>query len=121
MTTEIVTIAAVRALTDENIAGMNKADLAEHLRVAVLALNTKSTRGGDGSGRADEVLAVLREGPATIFEIAEKLTITSKNVSSQLCDLRKKGWVIHTDEQNRKYLQQDTPRPVEENNENPAE
>ena len=121
MTTEIVTIAAVRALTDENIAGMNKADLAEHLRVAVLALNTKSTRGGDSSGRADEVLAVLREGPATILEIAEKLAITSKNVSSQLCDLRKKGWVIHTDEQNRKYLQQDTPRPVEENNENPAE
>ena len=120
MTTEIVSLAAVRALTDEQIASMNKADLAEHLRVAVLALNTKSTR-GDGPGRADEVLRVLREGPATVLEIAEKLAISTKNVSSQLCDLRKKGWVVHTDERNRKYLQQTEPRAAEESEEDSAE
>lgn len=120
MTTEI-TREALRALTIEDINGMNKNALVEHLTAAVQFMNTQPER---GPGRKDDVLAMLQQGPATILEIANALNITTKNVSSQLSYLRKDGWVLHTDEKSRKYLAQDTPNAPEEApevTENPAE
>ena len=120
MTTEI-TREALRALTIEDISSMNKTALVEHLTAAVQFMNTQPER---GPGRKDDVLAMLQQGPATILEIANKLNITTKNVSSQLSYLRKEGWVLHTDEKSRKYLAQDTPiapEVTEEPTEEPAE
>ena len=110
-----ITRESLRALTNENIAGMNKNDLAAHLTAAVQVLNTQPER---GPGRKDDVLAILQAGPAGILEIAEKLNINSKNVSSQLSYLRKDGYIIHTDEKSRKYLAAMEPvkAPVEEEN-----
>lgn len=100
MTTEI-TREMLKALNNEAIGAMNKAQLAENLLAAVNFMNTQPER---GPGRKDDVLAILQEGPAGILEIAEKLNINSKNVSSQLSYLRKDGYIIHTDEKSRKYL-----------------
>lgn len=105
MTTEI-TRETLRNLTNEDIAGMNKTDLAAHLTAAVQILNTQPER---GPGRKDDVLAMLQKGPAAILEIANALDISTKNVSSQLSYLRKDGYVLHTDEKSRKYLAQAEP------------
>ena len=100
MNTEI-TRETLRSLNEEAISNMNKATLIEYLSAAVNIINVQSDR---GPGRKDDVLAILQNGPAGILEIAEKLNITSKNVSSQLSYLRKEGYIIHTDEKSRKYL-----------------
>ena len=94
---------------------MNKAELIDYLCAAIQILNTQPER---GPGRKDDVLAILQAGPAGILEIAEKLNINSKNVSSQLSYLRKDGYIIHTDEKSRKYLAAMEPvkAPVEEEN-----
>ena len=101
MSNQNITREMLKALNDETINGMNKTQLQEHLSAAVELLNTQVER---GPGRKDDVLAILQEGPAGILEIAEKLNINSKNVSSQLSYLRKDGYIIHTDEKSRKYL-----------------
>ena len=98
---EQITREMLKALTDEQINSMNKNDLQLHLTAAVLQLNTIPEK---NPGRKEDVLEILRKGPASILEIAEKLNIQSKNVSSQLSYLRKEGWVIHTDDKQRKYL-----------------
>ena len=96
-----ITLETIIALTAEEIEGMNKNALKEHLIRAVELLKVTPTK---GPGRKGEVLAVLKEGPATILEIANKLGTSSKNVSSQLTALRKAGHIIHTDERSRKFL-----------------
>ena len=96
-----ITREMIKALTAEAINNMNKTRLQEHLSAAVEMLNVQPER---GPGRKDDVLAILQQGPAGILEIAEKLGINSKNVSSQLSYLRKDGYIIHTDEKSRKYL-----------------
>ena len=100
MTTEI-TREMLKNLDAETINSMNKTALQGHLTAAIQILNTQPER---GPGRKDDVLAILQAGPAGILEIAEKLNINSKNVSSQLSYLRKDGYIIHTDEKSRKYL-----------------
>lgn len=96
-----ITREMLKALNNETINSMNKTQLAEHLIAAVEIMNTQPER---GPGRKDDVLKILQEGPAGILEIAEKLNINSKNVSSQLSYLRRDGYIIHTDEKSRKYL-----------------
>ena len=114
MTIEI-TRETLKALNAETINSMNKTQAIEHLFAAVEILNAQPER---GPGRKDDVLAILQAGPASILEIAEKLNINSKNVSSQLSYLRKDGYIIHTDEKSRKYLAAAEPvkAPVEEEN-----
>ena len=101
MSSQNITREMLKALNDETINGMNKTQLQEHLSAAVELLNAQVER---GPGRKDDVLAILQEGPAGILEIAEKLNINSKNVSSQLSYLRRDGYIIHTDEKSRKYI-----------------
>lgn len=96
-----ITREMLKVLTNEEIQSMNKQSLIKHLSKAIEIINTQPER---GPGRKDDVLAILQQGPAGILEIAEKLGITSKNVSSQLSYLRKDGYIIHTDEKSRKYL-----------------
>ena len=115
---EQITREMLKALTDEQINGMNKSNLQLHLIAAVQWLNTAPEK---NPGRKEDVLEILRKGPASILEIAEKLNIQSKNVSSQLSYLRKDGWVIHTDDKQRKYLAASAPVVHEETPEDVAE
>lgn len=105
-----ITREVLRNLTNENISGLNKSDLAAYLEAAVRELNTQPER---GPGRKDDVLVMLQQGPASILDIANALNISTKNVSSQLSYLRKDGYIIHTDEKSRKYLAAAEPVKVE--------
>ena len=56
-------------------------------------------------GRKSQVLALLKEYDSiSILEIANKLSISTKNVSSQLTYLRSDGYKIFTDHNGRKLL-----------------
>jgi len=73
-------------------------------RIAALEAQLAAAPRGAGSARRSEVIAVLRKGPASIKAMAMSMNTTTRNVSSVLTGLRKAGYVIHTDEQSRKYL-----------------
>jgi len=56
-------------------------------------------------GRKSQVLEILKEhGPINIMSIAQKLNISTKNVSSQLTYLRSDGYRIFTDDNGKKFL-----------------
>lgn len=58
-----------------------------------------------GKGRKAEVLELLKSNESiTIVAIAERLGISTKNVSSQLTYLRQEGHNICTDVNGRKFL-----------------
>lgn len=60
-----------------------------------------------GEGRKEEVLKILREeGKISILEISKKLNISVKNVSSQLCYLKKDGVKIGTSSDGRKFIEE---------------
>lgn len=56
-------------------------------------------------GRKDEVLGLLQTKPMSIFEMSEALNISNKNVSSQLCYLKKDGHRIATNADGLKFLE----------------
>ena len=59
-----------------------------------------------GAGRKEQVLALLQEnGPMSIAELAAALDTTAKNISSQLCYLRKDGHKVGTRSDGRKFLE----------------
>lgn len=71
----------------------------------IIHLQTQLQSAGSKIGRKDEVLALLKEhGTISILEIAHKLNISTKNVSSQLTYLRSDGYKIFTDHKGRKVL-----------------
>jgi len=57
-----------------------------------------------GSGRKLGLLEVLAEGPAKILDIANKMNVSTKNVSSLKCYLRKDGWGLINDEEGRTQI-----------------
>ena len=62
-----------------------------------LRQDAQVTKDSKASGRKEQVLAILRrEEQVTISQIAEELNINDKNVSSQLCYLRKDNHVIYS-------------------------
>ena len=79
--------------------GMNKSQLIEALEKMEsenLALRASRKR---GSGRKLELLEVLAEGPASILDISNKMGVSTKNVSSLKCYLRKDGWGLINNEE----------------------
>jgi biotin operon repressor len=59
----------------------------------------------NGKGRKAEVLELLKTNEAiTIVAMAERLGISTKNVSSQLTYLRQEGFNICTDVNGKKFL-----------------
>lgn len=77
----------------------------ENLQGTVLDLQTKIAKTKTGDGRKSQVLDLLRKsGSISILEIADKLKISAKNVSSQLTYLRTDGFQIFTDPKGRKVL-----------------
>jgi biotin operon repressor len=85
---------------------MNKEEMLkriEELEKENEMLKVKAAK-GRSFGKKYMVLEVLSEGPKSILEIGEALDVSSKNVSSQLCYLKKEGFGIITDEGGRKVV-----------------
>lgn len=79
--------------------GMTKAQMMEKLEELErknLELQASRKR---GSGRKLELLEVLAQGPASILDVANKMGVSTKNVSSLKCYLRKDGWGLINDEE----------------------
>jgi biotin operon repressor len=71
----------------------------------VANLTTQLENLQNGKGRKAEVLEILKTtGAITIVAIAERLGISTKNVSSQLTYLRQDGYNICTDVNGKKFL-----------------
>ena len=87
---------------------MTKEQLIEELENQegiILDLQIKLENSRNGEGRKSQILELLRsQGSLSILEIANKLDISTKNVSSQLTYLRTDGYPIFTDPNGRKVL-----------------
>lgn len=83
----------------------NKDALLDTLREQVENLEAQVEALQNGTGRKAQVLEILKEhSPITIVAIAERLGISTKNVSSQLTYLRQEGQNICTDVNGKKFL-----------------
>lgn len=97
-------------LTIEQIEKMSQEELIENLEQAVTLLKARQNNGRGGPSRADQVLDILRDGPASLNEIADTLTaedgypMSTANVSSVLTGLSKRGFIIHTNHLRQKVL-----------------
>ena len=97
-----MTIQNVTELTTEMMEKLSKKELIEHLTTAVALLNERKEQ---KSNKKYLVLEILKRGnPISILDISNELEISTKNVSSLLCYLRKDGITIHTNEKGEKYL-----------------
>ena len=85
------------------------------LRETIKRLTGQNTNRRNRTGRKEQVVELLKNGPMTIRELATELNITTKNVSSQLTYLRKGGeYDILTDKGGVKKLVERTTEPVVE-------
>lgn len=84
-------------MTAENLATLSK----EELIAIIMELTAVKAQ---KSHKKFDALAILKEGPATILEIANKMNISTKNVSSLLTYLRRDGITIYTDNVGRKFI-----------------
>ena len=92
----------ITELTREDLGKMTKNQLADLLLEAIDKLNERREQ---KSNKKYIVLEVLKRGePISILDISNELNISTKNVSSLLCYLRKDGITIHTDDKGRKYI-----------------
>lgn len=92
----------ITELTTEMMEKMNKKELIEHLTTAITMLNERKEQ---KSNKKYLVLDILKRGrPISILDISNELEISTKNVSSLLCYLRKDGITIHTDDKGCKYI-----------------
>ena len=97
-----MSIQAVTELTQEMMEKMTKKELIEQLTTAIALLNERKEQ---KSNKKYLVLEILkRNSPISILDISNELEISTKNVSSLLCYLRKDGIVIHTNEKGEKYI-----------------
>jgi len=77
----------------------------ENQEQIILDLQVQLENARNSSGRKSQVLELLRENPAiSILDIAKKLSISTKNVSSQLTYLRTDGYKVFTDNHGKKVL-----------------
>lgn len=87
-------------LDEMNVSLIDKDDLINELQ-SKLEASSKD-------GRKSQVLNILREYKTiSILEISKLLSISTKNVSSQLTYLRSDGYMIFTDHKGRKMLIED--------------
>ena len=92
----------ITELTQEQMEKMNKKELIETLSQAISMLNERKEQ---RSNKKFLVLEILKRGhPISILDISNELEISTKNVSSLLCYLRKDGITIHTNEKGEKYI-----------------
>lgn len=92
---------------EERMADFDSMEL-EDLYTLIFELEDKLESAKTNKGRKSEVLDLLRKNETlTIIEMAERLGISAKNVSSQLTYLRQEGFNICTNAQGRKFLVED--------------
>ena len=97
-----MTAQSITELTRESMERMSKKELIENLTMAITMLNERKEQ---RSNKKFVVLEILKRGhPISILDIANELNISTKNVSSLLCYLRKDGITIHTNEKGEKYI-----------------
>jgi biotin operon repressor len=71
----------------------------------ILDLQVQLENARNSSGRKSQVLELLKENVSiSILDISKKLSISTKNVSSQLTYLRTDGYKIFTDNHGKKVL-----------------
>ena len=88
---------------DERIEEMR--ELLENKEQIILDLQVQLENARNSSGRKSQVLDLLKENTSiSILDIAKKLSISTKNVSSQLIYLRTDGYKIFTDNYGKKVL-----------------
>ena len=87
---------------------MTKEELMERVESQeqlILELQTRLENSKNGTQRKAQVLEILRtHSSISIVDIAKKLGITAKNVSSQLTYLRTDGYKVFTDNHGKKVL-----------------
>jgi len=67
----------------------------------------KDKLGKKGLGRKEELLAILQAGRVTLDEAAEKMSITSRNVSTLKSYLKADGWNFGKDSKGRIFIETD--------------
>lgn len=73
----------------------------------IVDLQIQLEKSKNNSGRKSQVLELLRNNKSiSILDISNELSISTKNVSSQLTYLRSDGYQIYTDPNGRKLLQE---------------
>lgn len=83
--------------------GFEGVKVAELREMVSFLMNERESMGSGREGkRKGEILAILKSGEFKIEEIAEKLGIDKRNVSSVLSALKKDGHIIWNDEDGRK-------------------
>lgn len=93
----------------DEINSANKQQLQEWLLAALDKIDeleaTIAEKKVKKSNKKYDALEILKtSSPISILEIADKMNISTKNVSSLLTYLRTDGYVIHTDQHGRKFL-----------------
>ena len=77
----------------------------ENQEQIILDLQVQLENSRNSSGRKSQVLELLKENSSiSILDISKKLSISTKNVSSQLTYLRTDGYKIFTDNHGKKVL-----------------
>ena len=77
----------------------------EDFQQIILDLQVQLENSRNSSGRKSQVLELLKENSSiSILDISKKLSISTKNVSSQLTYLRTDGYKIFTDNHGKKVL-----------------
>lgn len=83
---------------------MSKVQMAEEIERLQKEIEVLKASRKKGSGRKLELLEQLAKGSAKVLDVANAMGVTSKNVSSLLCYLKKDGWGIITNEDGERQI-----------------
>ena len=100
------TIENLRQMNKEEISNLKKDELVNITISLISALNVAKMCKNNNT-RHSEAIDILKTGPHAVFDLATKMNITSKNASTILAGLKKKGYIIHTDDIGRKYIHEE--------------
>ncbi len=73
------------------------------LKKVIVKINNRKKP--SNSKRKKEVLNLLKQKPISIYDMSRSLDITNKNISSQLCYLKKDGYKIATNSDGLKFIE----------------
>jgi biotin operon repressor len=91
--------------TEEKMTKEQLIEIIENQKQIIEDLQNENERLKNKTGRKTEVLELLKNNDSiSITQIAERLNISTKNVSSQLTYLRQDGYNICTNSSGRKFL-----------------
>ena len=92
-------------MTKDKLTKEDLIKLVEDQEAIILDLQVQLENSKNSSGRKSQVLELLKNNSAiSILEMSKQLSISTKNVSSQLTYLRTDGYKIFTDNHGKKVL-----------------